>query len=183
MTLARAVNCRMIKAALLPLAVAALLPAKMALAAGSATATLSVTATIQASCTLTTTPVGFGVYDPTAAGDNKANGTITVTCAAGTTPVVALDNGTFSAKAPALTKTSSGVQVTRAMQTSGNFLGYDLFTDVTYSTIWNATNTVSPGQLGSTQPVVLTVFGDIPKGQTTTGKGSFADTVVVTVTF
>lgn len=175
-------------------ATSALVPLSAAIAApGSATATLQVNAEVLASCTVTTTPVSFGVYDPSQAGDNQAQGTITLQCSSGTTPVVKLNNGNFSNSVTGtkttqdgttVAQTSSGVTITRAMQNQGTFLGYDLFTNSDFSTVWNATNTVSPGEIGSVQPVTLAVSGDIPAQQTQTlSGGTFSDTVVVTVTF
>lgn len=173
------------------LAAVALLPATMASASGSATADLSVQATILSSCAVTTTPVGFGAYDPGQAGDNQAQGAVTLICTAGTIPTVSLANGQFFAQAgktsqgattPA--KTTSGVTITRAMGNSGSFLGYDLFADTSYATIWNSTNTISPGAIGSNQPVILTVYGDIPAKQTQAlNGGTYSDSVMVTVTW
>lgn len=194
-TAGRVVNGPRVRVALLALTLAALLPAKMVLASGSATANLSVSATVVATCTVSTTAVNFGTYDPSAAGDTKAQGAITLVCASGLAPKIAMDNGQFNAQvsktnsgtiaapvSPA--KTSSGQTITRAMQSAGQWLGYDLFTDSSYATVWNATNTVSPGTIGSLQPVTLQVFGDIPAKQVQTlGGGTYNDTVVVTVTF
>lgn len=169
-----------------------LIPMSAALA-GTATAQLNVSAQVLGSCTVTATPVSFGVYDPSQAGDSQAQGTITLQCASGTTPVVKLSSGNHAASV-SVTKTtqdgttvaatSSGVTITRAMQNQGTFLGYDLFTDSSYSTVWNATNTISPGSIGSVQAETLTVYGDIPEQQTQTlSTGTFSDTVLVTVSF
>jgi spore coat protein U-like protein len=161
--------------------------------AGTATTQLNVSAQVLGSCTVTATPVSFGVYDPSQDGDLQAQGTITLQCASGTTPVVKLSAGQHAASVSAtnttqdgttVAKTSSGVAITRSLQNQGSQLGYDLFTDSGYSTVWNSTNTISPGEIGSVQPETLTVYGDIPAQQTQTlAPGSFSDTVLVTVTF
>lgn len=173
--------------------VSTLLSIKGASAAGSQSKTLDVSATVVKSCTVSATPIDFGQYDPLADGEQQAEGTITLRCAGGTTPMVALDNGQFSANvsktkqtdgttdiAPA--KTDSGVAVTRAMQNAGTWLGYDPFTNSARSTVWNASNTISPGEIGNTQPVELNVYGSISAEQTQTA-GTFKDRVVITVTY
>lgn len=173
-------------------AASTLLPMNAAVA-GTATTQLNVNAQVLGSCTVTATPVSFGVYDPSQDGDNQAQGTITLQCASGTTPVVKLSAGQHAASVSAtnttqdgttVASTSSGVTITRSLQNQGTQLGYDLFTDSSYSTVWDSTNTISPGAIGSVQPERLTVYGDIPAKQTQTlAPGSFSDTVLVTVTF
>jgi len=48
--------------------------------AGTATATIGLSATVTSNCTITTTPVGFGAYDPILGSDITAEGSVTVAC-------------------------------------------------------------------------------------------------------
>jgi spore coat protein U-like protein len=162
-----------------------------ALATGSTTAAISVTARILGSCTATTIPVNFGTYDTNQAGDTQAQGAVTLVCATGTIPTVAMNLGQHFASvgntqqgATNPAATSSGVTITRAMGNQGTYLGYDLFTDSSYKTIWNSSNTISPGQIGSGEPVTLTIYGDIPQKQTQAlTAGAFSDSIVVTISW
>ena len=64
--------------------------------AGSASANLNVTANVAANCTISTSPVAFGAYDPVVANastDLTASGTVTVACTKGTAATIDLGNG------------------------------------------------------------------------------------------
>lgn len=62
--------------------------------AATATATLNVTATVTANCSISTTPVAFGAYQPVGGGNVLATGTVVVACTKGATGLtVGLSNG------------------------------------------------------------------------------------------
>ena len=46
----------------------------------SATSNVAVSATVINNCTITTTPVAFGNYDPLAAAPDNNSGTVVITC-------------------------------------------------------------------------------------------------------
>lgn len=138
--------------------------------AATATATLSVSASIAGACTVGGSALSFGAYASTAA--STTSSTIGVTCSNGTNATVTLNQGNNNNRVPA-----SG---TRALNNGTNYLGYDIYTDNTYTTVWNATNNLPVSSTGSA--VNLTAFGRIPAGQNP-ATGSYNDTVTITVTF
>lgn len=134
------------------------------------------------SCSVTTTGVAFGPYDPLSASAVTANGNVAVSCG-GTLGLlvsydIALSGGSVSGFSP------------RKMAAGGNQLAYNLHTNGAYTGIWGdgtgGTQTVS----GSMTILVLSgttanypVYGRIPGAQTTVPPGSYGDSVQVTVTF
>jgi len=82
------------KKTLLPIAIAftliALAPAAFA---GSNTNPLNLSATVINNCTISTTPVGFGNYDPLSGAVNNAFGTVVIACTKGAGPSLTLGNG------------------------------------------------------------------------------------------
>lgn len=72
---------------------AALVAVQPAHAAGSATSNLAVSASIAANCTISTTAVAFGAYDPVvanAATALNATGGVTIGCTKGSAPTITL---------------------------------------------------------------------------------------------
>lgn len=154
-----------------------LLIALMALAApvlaGTDTDNLSVTATVAASCSVETTQdVAFGTID--SATVNTAEGTVTVTCTNGTGYSIALDDGDYY---------SSGRRMQGDTVTT-SYLPYELYQDSGYITLWgDGTHGSVKGSLtGTGSGEAHTVYGRITAGQYP-APDTYADTVVVTVTF
>jgi spore coat protein U-like protein len=78
--------------------------------------------------------------------------------------------------------TGAGTVAQRKMTSGANGLNYNLFTDAAHGTIWGA-GSVSGATSGVTGNASHTVYGRIPASQTTVVPGSYADSIVVTVTF
>jgi spore coat protein U-like protein len=138
--------------------------------AGTATSTMSVSANIAGTCSVGATSLAFGTYASTAA--STATAPIQVTCTNGVTAQVSLNQGNNNNKA--------STYGTRALANGANYLGYDIYTDNTYATVWNTTNTVPVTSTGSA--VTVNAYGRIPTGQTP-ATGSYTDSVTITVTF
>lgn len=138
--------------------------------AATATANLTVSASIAGACTVSGAALSFGAYSAAAA--STTSSTITVTCSNGTNAVVTLNQGNNNNRVP-----SAG---TRALNNGTNYLGYDIYTDNAYATVWNTTNNQPVNSTGSA--VNLTAYGRIPAGQNP-ATGSYNDTVTITVTF
>ena len=157
--------------------------------AGTATSDLSVTATVTQRCTITTTPVAFGAYDPVV--DNRTvalpgTGQILLTCTKGSSSITVMlgDGGNFA----------GGF---RRMSGGGDFLRYTLNQPL------GAAPGTCPGTQewrGATPPglftaaatwsaltaVAFNVCGTVPAGQDVTGSSagvSYTDTVLATVNF
>ncbi|MBD8524657.1 Csu type fimbrial protein [Pseudomarimonas arenosa] len=153
--------------------------------AATDTDNLSVTAEVVADCTVVVaTDVAFGNYLPItthgAAGadlDNTA-GDIDITCTDGSSYTVTLGQGSNAGGG------STDADPDRRMISGGDFLSYSLFSDAGFTTEWG--NTAGTGVAGTgdgaASPDGLTIYARVPRGQDVP-QGSYADTVVVTVTF
>jgi spore coat protein U-like protein len=129
-------------------------------------------------CTIGTTAVAFGAYNPQGAPVTDGTGTITLACpTAVTAPVVALGAGV------------NGTIATRKLASGANRINYNLYTTTTRNVIWgdgtsgSVTLTFSGGVLsGGTRNFSHTVYGRIPALQNVKA-GAYTDTVIVTVNF
>jgi spore coat protein U domain-containing protein, fimbrial subunit CupE1/2/3/6 len=143
--------------------------------AQTATANLSVTASVQNKCTITTSAVSFGTYDPVV--DNAttpldAQGAVILACtkgAAGTR--IDLGQGAHFSGA-------------RRMQAGTEFLTYELYSDSGRATVWGAGSGsgVSPTAAPSIAARSFPVYGRVAGGQDV-AVGSYTDTVVATINF
>jgi spore coat protein U-like protein len=149
--------------------------------ATTATANLGVSATITNNCTISTAALAFGAYEPlSGASAVNGTGTVTVACTSGLTgAVVTLGEGLHASGG------STAAVPLRQMQDSGtDKLTYKLYSDSGRTTVWG--NTAGTGLAASTGTGTnqnLTVYGTIDSGQNTLPAGSYADTVVATITF
>ncbi|BBB14878.1 putative secreted pili protein [Candidatus Rickettsiella viridis] len=132
------------------------------------------------SCSVGTTGVAFGTYNPTLGTADTANGNVAVTCSAlvlfTASYVISLGKGASATYSP------------RFMNLLGVHLNYNLYTTAGFTSIWgDATGgsvTVSDSYtaIALSQTRNYTVFGRIPALQTV-GAGTYIDSVTVTVTY
>jgi spore coat protein U-like protein len=152
------------------------------LAAGAALLPLVAGAAV--SCSVSATGPAFGVYNPLSATPTYANGTVQVSCtllSGGATTVNLVSSYSTGA---------SGSYALRTMLSGANTLGYNLYFDAAYTQIrGNGTGGSQTGgatlnlTTGSpTQSASGTIYGRIPAGQDVAA-GSYADTIVVTITY
>jgi spore coat protein U-like protein len=136
----------------------------------------TVTTTVAPECTVSTTAVNFGAYDPLTANattPKDSTGTVNVFCTIGTIATVSLDLGL------------NAVGATRRMAgPAANFLNYELYKDAGRTVVWNTVNTNSGT---STSKLVainggFIAYGRVPAAQDV-GVGSYSDTVLVTVNY
>ena len=125
--------------------------------------------------------MAFGTYDPIVANLSTpldATGTVTTTCTSGANPQVTLGQGSNPGGG------SSDAAPVRQMSAGGsNFLSYALYQQSGRTTAWGNTSGTAPSSVpGTGLAQVFTVYGRIPAGQIVP-TGSYADTVVATVTF
>ena len=149
--------------------------ARNALEAQSATASLTVSANVTKNCTISTTPVNFGAYDPVAANataPRDGTGILTVTCTKGAVAKIDLNTGT---NAQGTTR--------RMSQGAAEYLNYELYSDAAHTVVWGTgTNGLDIGAAPNRNPRSITVYGRVPQAQDAT-VGSYTDTVVATVNF
>ena len=166
---------------------AALVAVQPAHAAGSATSNLAVSASIAANCTISTTAVAFGAYDPVvanAATALNATGGVTIGCTKGSAPTITLGLGAHA----------SGSQNNMLNGSNSDVMAYNLYqppsatpgTACTFpgSQLWGTTGTAifTPTVPGSKATRTYNICGTVPAGQDIS-VGSYTDTVVATVNF
>ncbi|GAB3470394.1 Csu type fimbrial protein [Azotobacter salinestris] len=143
------------------------------------TANLDVSATVIPNCSITTTPLAFGDYDPVvthASADLDATGTVNITCTQDAPVQITLGEGLNADSG------STGAAPLRQMTNGGDFLSYDLYSNAGRTTVWGDDATVDVESIGTGLEEVHTVYGRIPAGQNV-AVGNYADTVVATVIF
>lgn len=141
-----------------------------------------------ASCSISATAAGFGIYDETQ--NDTAVATISGSCSRG-----AIADPDVASTTIALSTGASGTYVSRQMVNGANRLNYNLYVDVTRSIVWGdgsaATSTVSALTVLSngrflnpndTRTFSLPAYGRIPAGQSV-ARGAYADTITVTITY
>jgi spore coat protein U-like protein len=142
----------------------------------TATANLDVTASVAAVCTISTSPVAFGAYDPVvanAAAALNATGTVTVACTRGTAATVDLGNGANLAAG------------SRRMANGAEFLGYALYKDAARTAVWGtglAGGTTAAYAAATIAPTAITVYGTVPAAQDV-AVGAYADVVLATINY
>ena len=152
--------------------------------AGSSTADLAVSATVAANCTISTSAVTFGAYDPVSGGNVIATGAVTVGCtkaASGLT--IGLGNG------------GNYANTTRNLigGLSADKLAYSLRKPVSSTpgaacdsfgagTAWTADSTLSLTSPTGKATRTYNVCGEIASGQDVSVDG-YTDTVVATINF
>jgi spore coat protein U-like protein len=147
--------------------------------ANTAQANLSVTASVTANCTIATTAVAFGSYDPVNTNASAAlngSGSVSITCTSGASATVTLGQG-----ANADTGSTDAAPV-RRLTDGTHFLNYALYTDTNRTAAWGNTSLTGVASTGTGAAVSLSVYGAVSSGQNVPA-GSYTDTVVATVTF
>jgi spore coat protein U-like protein len=147
--------------------------------AATEVANLGVSATVSANCTIATTPVAFGQYDPVvahASADLGATGTVSVTCTNGAPVTITLGQG------PDPGASSTDAVPVRRMKSGANYLSYQLFQEGTHDNIWGNDASSDVANTGNGLNQDITVYGLVTGGQNVP-TGNYADTIVATVTF
>jgi spore coat protein U-like protein len=122
-----------------------------------------------AACTLSTSGIAFGGYDPFVNQDVDSAANISVLCDETTSYSIALSTG-------------NGTYEVRAMTSGLHHLLYNLYVDASLTTVWGD-GTGQSATVSDTQSVGnYTVYGRIPAGQNA-HVGVYSDTIVITVTF
>lgn len=132
-----------------------------------------------ASCSLSTTPVSFGDYNPLTVLPRDASGTLTVSCTSGLLEIVNLNI--------ALSAGASGNSSARHMTQAAKTLNYNLYQDITRLVLWGSGANSQSSNLNITTILLpfnvnFTVYGRIPAQQNVAG-GSYSDTITATLTF
>lgn len=134
-------------------------------------------------CSVSTTSIAFGVYNPLQAGPVDSTGSVRMNCGgvAGLLIPYSIELGGGS----------SGNAASRRMVSGSNVLAYALYSDSTRLTLWGSgsggaaalQSGVLLDVLGLAPTQVHTVHGRIAGHQTATVPGSYSDVITVTVTY
>ena len=144
--------------------------------AAQQTANLNVTASVAANCTITTSPVAFGAYDPVVANastDLTASGSVNVACTKGTPATIDLGNGG---------NLSGG---SRRMGSGSDFLNYALYKDAARTQVWGsglAGGSTAAYNAATKASTAVTVYGTVPQSQDVT-VGAYSDVVLATINY
>ncbi len=122
-----------------------------------------------ASCTISSSGVNFGAYDPIDAADTRSTGAIRLACDTPVNVNIALSGGGRST-------------VDHAMSNGSSQLVYNLYADPQQTTIWGDGTGGSRTVPFDGTAVDHPVYGSIIARQRVTA-GSYADTITLTVTY
>jgi spore coat protein U-like protein len=150
--------------------------------AGSATANLTVQATVDANCTISTTAVDFGSYDPIVTNlatdlEAPAGGKVTLLCTNGASATITLGQG-----ANADTGSTTANPARRLKHGTTDYLSYTLYSDAGLSSEWGDTAPTGVAHTGTGATAEFDVYGVVPQAQNVP-VGTYTDTVLATVTF
>ena len=150
------------------------------------TTTFNVRLIITKACTITAaaaTDVDFGSALSTAATPINAQGSVTAQCSALTPYTIALNAGTNAGTANDVT--TRRMRNTDTTVTTNNFVGYQLYSNATRTTVWGATagtNTVAGVGTGLAQ--AYPVYGQVANPSVNNAAtGNYQDTVTATITY
>jgi len=124
-----------------------------------------------ASCTISTTPVSFGIYNVFAmTPNNNGIGSLTIVCST--------DAGNV-----ALSTGQSNNYAARVMRSGANPLTYNLYTSAARTTVWGdgsgGSRVMRAAEKATT---IFSIYGQIPAGQDA-AVGAYSDNIIATVTF
>lgn len=162
--------------AIAPIAAGVLLAVAGSADAATRTSSFQVTASVASNCLITSTNLGFGSYDGSAALTGSSD--VKVRCSNGTIYTVSLSAG-------------SGSFATRTMKNGTNNLEYNLYTTAGLTAVWGdgTASTATRGGTGTglsaAREQTLTVFGSLPNNTANQDApaGAYTDTITATVTY
>jgi len=152
------------------------LAASMLSAAGAAQAGTGQTCTSLLCVTVIAGDLAFGNYAPLSALVTDSTSTVTIQAR------LILGGAPTAISYTVGLGTGAGTVAQRKMTSGANELNYNLYTDAARGTVWGG-GSVSGSTSAITGNASHTVYGRIPASQTTVVPGTYADTIVVTVTF
>lgn len=157
---------------------AALVTGGAAVAQAQESSNLDVSTTVVASCTIGTTALAFGEYDPINPDALDGTGTVTVTCTQDAPVGITLGQG-----ANAGGGSTDAAPLRQLIDSNTNLLTYSLFSNTERTTEWTNDAAGNVATTGTGVAEDHTVFGRIAGSQVTAPAGAYNDTVVATVTF
>lgn len=125
----------------------------------------------KAQCTITASGLIFGQYNPLGGETVDGRGDIEQVCSESTSYTIELSQG-------------QGTYSPREMNSAGDLLEYNLYTDVSRLIVWGdgTGGTQTASGTADTTGNEHSVYGRIPGGQNVSA-GHYSDTIVITVTY
>lgn len=151
--------------------------------AGTATTNFNVTTTVLDRCTVTSSGLSFGSYDPTNASSLRAQGTISAKCTKGDAVSVALNQGANPAPG-----STPAAPIRRMTDGASHYVPYHIYIAAPPSRAEWGTGAVGknqpPAQIaaGVGAPVIFTAYGALSAG-TNVPAGEYTDIIMAVVTF
>jgi spore coat protein U-like protein len=150
----------------------------------TSTGNMDVSATIETSCSVSASPMAFGVVQPGIVKETEA--IITAVCTSGTTYTLDLGDGLNH-----ITTGGTGSQYRRQMASAANRLPYVIYIDATRATAIDASaagtlayNNLLTSTVGNGLAQPVTIYGRVVGAESLAKPpGSYNDTVVVTIAF
>jgi spore coat protein U-like protein len=152
-------------------------------AAGTVSTNFNVTAKVVNNCTVSSSSISFGNYDPTNPTGLSAQGTITAKCTKGDAISVALNQG--ANPAPGSTPVAPARRMTNG---ASNYLPYHIYLAAPPNKQEWGTGAAGRSEpsaqiaAGVGVPLIFTTYGSLPAG-TNVPAGEYTDIVVAIVTF
>ena len=146
--------------------------------AATATDSMTVSSSVLTACTISTSDLTFGTYDPTTQANVDGTATITSTCTLGGGAVITLSQGDnplgLSTEAAPL----------RQMADGSNRMKYHLYGDTDRLGVFGYTAATGKSATGTGSAVTTTVYGRIIGTENaSTPPGSYSDSVAVLLTY
>ena len=141
--------------------------------------TMSVSATVKHSCSIDNTPMAIGAYDGVVANTSTAldaTATVILSCTSGAAALITMNAGNSAGSV------SDDVPVRRMTSEAGDYLVYQVYSDVSRETVWGNAVPTGVALTGTGLPQTLTVYGSIPSAQMVP-EGDYNDEIIVTITY
>ena len=147
--------------------------------ADTGTSIMSVSVTVEHSCSMDISPMTFGVYDGVVANASAAldaKTTVISSCTSGAAALITMNAGNSAGSG------SDDVPVRRMTSEAGDYLVYQVYSDVSHKTVWGNAVPTGVALSGTGLPQTLTVYGSIPSAQMVP-EGDYSDQIIVTITY
>ena len=147
--------------------------------ADTGTSNMSVSATVRHACSIDTTPMAFGTYDGVVANASTAldaMATVISSCTSGAAALITMNAGNSAGSG------SDDVPVRRMTSEAGDYLVYQVYSDVSHETVWGNAVPTGVALSGTGLPQTLTVYGSIPSAQMVP-EGDYSDQINVTISY
>ena len=146
--------------------------------AATATDSMTVSSSVETACTISTSNLTFGTYDPTTQANVDGTATITSTCTLDGAATITLSQGNN-----AFTGSTEAVPL-RQMADGSNRMKYHLYGDTDRAGVFGNTAATGQSATGTGSAVTTTVYGRILGSENaSTPPGSYSDSVAVLLTY